>query len=391
MDQPKLRKVERVPLERGDEALIVLRDPLGASEPMALDATYDEVLDRLDGQHSLAQIRQSLLLGSGTDLPEADLSDLVNELSAAGFLEDDAFRERWHQLAREFLGGPVRPPSLAGVAYPADPVALGVHLEHLLGDPENRIRAGSDVIGAVIPHLPFDLAREVLDPTLRDLPTADDLDLVVVLATDHHPGLVPFALTALPYETPLGVTNVDLQLVQRLERRLPWARREELRHRLADVAELGTVLLQYLYGEELPPVLPVLCGRSSLEERPEVDAFIDVMEMEVGRRRVLWLAAAELSHVGAAYGDREIPTDEARALDEDRLALLGAGRIEAFVRASTGGHVRARASGSAALSTLGRLLPVGYRQELVTYQQIRPPGSLEGAAGAAGLRLRRPG
>ena len=34
-DKPRLRKVERLNLQRGEEALIVLRDPTGLSEQVA--------------------------------------------------------------------------------------------------------------------------------------------------------------------------------------------------------------------------------------------------------------------------------------------------------------------------------------------------------------------
>ena len=83
-----------------------------------------------------------------------------------------------------------------------------------------------------------------------------------------------------------------------------------------------------------------------------------------------------------------------RALTERDLGCLDslcAGRPEQFVqRCLENDEQLGHPSGAAALSTLARLLPVGYRSELVQYLTVRPPGPDEGWVGLVGMRFHAP-
>lgn len=396
MDRPKLRKLDRTVLRRGDEVLVVLRDPLGISEPAAFPQEAAQVLDMLDGQRTTAQVRQSLFLRGRMNLSLEDVQGLVAELGDAGFLDDDRFRGMWDAAREEFMTGEVRAPRFADTLYPADAATLRAALPAAPA----RITPGSAVIGVLLPYQPIDGQGRVaalLDETLRGLPAVDQFDLVVLLGTDHHPGRLPFAITGKAYGTPLGPLRSDAALVDALERRLSWIRREELRHREAISLELAAVTLRLVYGEACPPVLPVLCGQTALrsgEDEAATDAFLATMEHVLEGRRVLWWVAAELSHAGPAFGRPLLAPEGVRALTERDLGCLDslcAGRPEQFVqRCLENDEQLGHPSGAAALSTLARLLPVGYRSELVQYLTVRPPGPDEGWVGLVGMRFHAP-
>ncbi len=398
MDRPRLRKVDRTVLRRGDELLIVLRDPLGIAETAAFPQEAGQVLDMLDGQHTAAQIRQSLLLRERVDLSLADIRALLAELADTGFLEDDRFRGLWDAARRTFMGSAIRPPRGAGVLYAEDPDELRAAMHAALPGPAERLRRGSDVIGVLCPYQPIEgRAAALVEATLRGLPPADEIDLIVLLGTDHHPGLLPFAITDKRYSTPLGVLPADGTLVAALERRLPWIRREELRHREGMSLELGALALAHIYGEACPAVLPVLCGQTALltgDDEARTDAFLATMEHVLEGRRVLWWISAELSHAGPAYGRPPLAPEDLRALAARDLACLdslAAARPEQLVaRCMENDELLGRPSGAAALSTLARLLPVGYRAELAEYLTLRSPGPDEGWVGLVGMRFCRP-
>jgi AmmeMemoRadiSam system protein B len=396
-DRPKLRKVDRTVLRRGDEVLVVLHDPLGIAEPAALPQEATQVLDMLDGQRTTAQVRQSLFLRGLLSVTLEEVTGLVAELSAAGFLDDDRFRTMWESAHREFMREPDRAPRFAGVLYPDEPSALHAVLHAALPDPAARLVPGTDVIGVLTPHQPLTGAvASLADATLRGLPAPEAIDLIVLLGTDHHPGRVPFALTDKHYGTPIGGVRTDGRLVAAIERRLPWIRREEIRHREAMSLELAALTLRHLYGDRCPPALPVLCGQTALVARDggDTDAFLATMEHVLEDRRVLWWIAAELGHAGPAYGRPPLDAEGVRALRERDLACidsLRAGRPEQLASRCLEDDERlGRPSGAAALSTVARLLPVGYRAELVEYLTSRPPGPDEGWAGLAGMRFARP-
>lgn len=407
-DKPRLRKVERLQLRRGDDVLLVLRDPTGLSEQVAFPIAAAPVLDALDGQRTAAQIRQSLAMRGLLDLELETIEALVRDLGEAGYLDDDAFRARWEAVHREFLADPVRRPRWAGLLYPDDPATLADAFARVLGDPAARLSPASESLGVLLPHQPppgeadppkasARVAATLMDAVLRGLPRAGDVDLVVVLGTDYHPGLQPFTITDKRYATPLGEVPSDPALVRALDRRLPWIRREELRHREALSCELVAAALKYLYGEACPKVLPVLCGPAALDLAPDgpVEAFIATMEHVLEDRRVLWWVSAELSHDGPAYGRPPLQAERVAALaerDQLCLAALAEGRPEALARRVTGGdEALGRPSGAAAMVTAARLFPIGYAADHVAYAAGRPPGQDDGWIGLAGLRFARPG
>ncbi|MDC0674089.1 AmmeMemoRadiSam system protein B [Nannocystis radixulma] len=406
-DKPRLRKVERVALQRGDEALLVLRDPTGLSEQVAFPQEASVILDALDGQRTVPQLRQSLAMRGIIDIPLADLEALVRDLESAGYLDDDAFRARWEAIHREFLANPVRRPRWAGLLYPDDPTALGAALAAALPDPSARLADASDVLGVLLPHQPLPgtgaappdaavhAAAGLSDEVLRGLPRARDIDLVVVVGTDYHPGLQPFVITDKRYATPRGELASDPALVRALDRRLPWIRREEIRHREALSLELAAAVLQHLYDGACPPVLPVLCGPGAIEldDGGPVESFLATMEHVLEDRRVLWWVTAELGHEGPAYGRAPLTRERAAALvarDRACLAALADARPEQLERCCKGVPGLDPPSGTAALVTAARLFPVGYGADLVAYASGRPVGPDDGWVGLGGVRFTRP-
>lgn len=395
IDKPRLRQVDRAVLRRGDETLVVLRDPLGISEPTALPEEATAVLDMLDGERTTAQVRQSLMMRGVLSVTIEEIGELIDDLSAAGYLEDDKFRALWEAAHRDYMASTTRAPRFADVLYPADPAELRAELTQALPAPEKRGAPGSEVIGVLVPHQPLTgRVATLVESTLRGLPDPRSIDVVVILGTDHHPGRLPFALTDKHYGTPLGPVRSDSTLVRAIEQRLPWIRREEIRHREARSLELSALTLRHLYGDACPPALAITCGPAALQDDPDVDAFLATMEHVLGARRVLWWVSAELSHAGPAYGRPPLGRSGVELLAERDLACidsLRASRPEQLTRrCQDNDELLGRPSGAAALATLARLLPVGYRAELVDYATCSPGGPEPGWLGLAGMRFTRP-
>jgi len=395
MDRPKLRKVDRHAHQRGPEALLVVRDPLGLADPFAIDAEFGVVLDLLDGTHTLSQVRQSLLMRHGMDLPLEDLRGFVGDLRDAGLLDDETFRDRWAQAHTDFLEATERAPVLAGVVYPEHPGELTASLERAVPSTVARIDPASRTCGLVVPHDPPDRAAAVglLDRTLRGLPPADRLEAVVILGTDHGPGLVPYVVTNKPFTTPLGSVPCASAFANALLRRLPWVGREEIRHRDAISIEIAVVYLQHLYGETCPPIVPILCGQTVLEPREgsedQAERFVVAMESLLEDRDVLLWVSAELTHAGEAYGRPALSEAGAAAVeqrDRDLVEALRRGKADGIAAACSANHPQGRPSGGPALSTVARLLPETARAQLVQYALVDAPDGT-GKVGQAGVRM----
>lgn len=393
-DRPKLRKIERLEDRASGDPRIILHDPLGVAEAVTIPFEFAVVLDLLDGTRTVAQVGQSMRMRLPGRVQQADLQAFVEDLSEAGWLDDPQFERLRMAQVEAFEGAAVRAPIGSGLVYPDQRGELLALLDAHIG-PARRTIDGSDVVGVMLPHGPPEMVGSIIDRTLQGLPAANDLDLVVVLGTDHGRGLLPFVASPKPYATLLGETQVATSTFEALQRRVPWIAREALRHRHGLSIELAHLYLQYVYGANLPPVLCVLCGPQSLggSTRAERDAAIAALESLTEDRRVLWCASAELSHTGPAYGDRTLDVSQGMAIEaHDRACLeaLGRGSSTSLTSRCHDGPSAAPPSGAAVMTTLVDLLPSGFRTDVAAYERTPVPGPTPGHCGLAGIRFRKP-
>lgn len=387
-EYPRLRQLDRIALTRGEDEMLVLHDPLGIAEPIAVDKEFEPVLDLLAGERSLPQIRQTLLMRP--DAPSCTLEELqefVADLSDAGLMDDDTFRDLWTALHKEFLAQGTRPMSAAGRSYPEDASQFSALLEKLAQEhPRPRTPRDESLHALWVSPVALMSAPDLFAASCTQLPDAPP-EILVVLASEAQRGLLPYALTVNSFETPFGPVHQDLELVDKLTSQLPWVRREEIRHRLGGGVEFAAALAKQKWGEGCPPMLAISCAPSCIDsENSDGDDFVEALELALIRHRVLIWASGTLSHCGPAFGGDSHEQEEQRDDDEGCIDAVLRGAPSTFLRRCAR-TPRARASGAAVGYTLTRLLDAGHQSELCGYQRIAAPGEVPGAAGVVGLRF----
>lgn len=319
----------------------------------------------LDGRKAYTMRRTDALDAPGIVLSEEALAlsaffDGQHDLRA---VQHDVHRqygqllycEKIHELAlalwRAGLFGPVkasatrslRPPVFAGSAYEADPDQLRAMLDATFADGPGEGRSpGANVCGIVSPHLDLFRAGAVYAHAYKALVDHLDADLFVVFGTAHQNPPRLFSLTRRDYDTPLGPVKTDPDALAMLAAEFGDAFVDESAHDEEHSIELQALYLRHLLAGRPFTVLPVLC--SSLydgaargerpEDQPEFTRFIEALGRAVQGRKVAWIAAADLSHVGLVYGDDSPPTAEALASlaleDRESLATLDRGDAGGF-------------------------------------------------------------
>lgn len=393
LDRPKLRKIERLEDRDHREPRLILHDPLGVAEAVSFPLEFAQVLDLMDGTRTVAQITQSLRLRTTLKVAREDLEAFAEDLSEGGWLDDETFLERRAQQIDQFESASARPSRWADILYPADPGELRDLFDQTIGC-TTRTDPASSTVGVMLPHGPPELVGHIIDQTLRNLPPAESLDMIVIVGTDHGTGLTPVVATRHPYMGPWGPARLAMATIEALERRVPWICREELRHRTALSLELAHLYLQYVYGDMMPPVLPLLCGATFLSAQGESEQreFLGALEALLSSERVLWYGSAELSHTGPAYGGSASDAThcpEAELQDRAALQALGRGSAQALRTRCNDATSRYRPSGGAVMALLADALPVGFRAQVAAYERCRVPGSAPGHAGLAGVRFVR--
>ena len=145
MDKLKIRPVEAVPVEQQGQTYVLVRDPAGiAPEPILIGMGAYFLVTQMDGTNENLDLQAAFTRRFGEILPSEQLSQLIEALDRAYFLESARYAERVRSIAEEFEHDPQRPAALAGLAYEKDPVQL-----------RQEIAAYFTRLGTVLPNPPF--------------------------------------------------------------------------------------------------------------------------------------------------------------------------------------------------------------------------------------------
>jgi hypothetical protein len=174
---------------------------------------------------------------------------------------------------------------------------------------------------------------------------AREAELVIMLGTDHQGSAGALTLTRQWYGTPWGVLPTDGHVVDALAEVLgEEAFAEELHHRGEHSIELAAVWLHFVRDSKPVPMVPILCGHFGdfIEGMPDPAAYEpfnhtrQVLGDVMASRRTLVVAAADLAHMGPAFGDPygldSIGRAQLRNADERLLKTVYAGDSVSFFR-----------------------------------------------------------
>jgi AmmeMemoRadiSam system protein B len=353
-DRPRLRPLQPFPIVENGQRFLGLRDPSGLTDAVArLPAALVAVVQLCDGERTRDEICDEFARRYQSKLPREALDHFLEQLDQALLLDSERFQRHAAELLDAFDQAEIRPAHLAGRSYPPDADELSTLLDGFFHAPDGPgqpgPRTGALPRAIVAPHIDFHRGGPAYAHAYRVLAEAAEApELVVVFGTDHQGAEHPFTLTRKHYDTPLGRIDTDRALVDELassvRRRLGATAADRLfagerNHRGEHSIEFQAVWLRHVLGARADEVklLPILCGSlHHLVESgraPHSDAAVSVFLDEVKRltdgRRTLFVAGADLAHVGPHFGDAD-PLDDGdkrglRHRDEASLAHCARG------------------------------------------------------------------
>jgi MEMO1 family protein len=363
---------------------LFIRDPYKFSDAMLIiPPQLVECLECFDGRQTDLDLRAALVrLTNSLDVSALE-QHLVETLSGAGFLEDDAFARMRDQRRSAFAASPVREPAHAGAAYPSEIDALQETMRRYMDGAASATLDGS-LVGIAAPHVSpeggwqsYRDAYAVLRPEHRER-------TCVILATSHYGEPERFGLTRKDFATPLGVARADTRLVDWLAARSGDAvDMEDYCFSFEHTVEFQVLFLQHALGPDVK-ILPILCGpfAESLycggrpEDTDRVRRFFDALGELHDREgsRLLWVLGVDMAHMGARYGDRfralanEDRMAEVALRDRRRMDSINAGDPEGFWDQVQQNHDELKWCGSSPFYTFLKSVP-RLRGDLLRYEQ----------------------
>jgi AmmeMemoRadiSam system protein B len=398
---PRLRPLELKWMEEGDQRVLFLRDPGGvAPSPAFVPAWVAVLLSFCDGERDVSAVRAAFELHTGQPITTGQVQRVLDELDEALFLDSPRYAEARERLGRTYREAAFRAPALAGRVYPDQPSELVRALDGYGCDaaPE-ALAATGEVRGVVSPHIDYQRGGPVYARTWRGAASAvQSAEVVFIFGTDHAGGPGKLTLTRQSYATPLGVLPTAVPVVDSLAEAIgeEAAFEEEIHHRNEHSVELAAVWLHHTRIGPPPEVVPILCGSfhrfTEGEEDPEADEtfarVMDALRESTRGKRVLAVAAADLAHVGPAFGDprpyRPADREALKRSDAQLLNAIQAGSASQFFGLLREERDCRRICGLPPIYLLLRFLG-DCRGELVAYDQCpadHDGGSFVSIAGA---------
>ena len=324
---PKLRFVDAFPVRTEHGQMIGLRDPSGiASDMLLLSPDVFYLLQFLDGSHSLLDLRNKYLQAFGNLLYEEQLAQILRNLDAHLFLDNQSYLRKRQQLEQAFLAQGVRPAVHAGKSYESDPERLRRQIAGFFSHPDGpgaveNVAASKRrlVRGLIAPHIDIRLGGPCYAHAYKALAESQDIDCFVILGTGHSGLNHLYSTLEMDFGTPFGVARCDREFVRRLKaNHAGFACSEVLPHQSEHVIEFQLTFLQYLLqGRREFTFVPILCsfsyhmldGEQFERERRIVDSFRAALRKTIADRgkKVCLIASVDFSHVGPRYGDEQPP------------------------------------------------------------------------------------
>lgn len=344
--RPRIRQLELVPLEEGEEPTYALRDPYGFAGTAALPMGAAMLVTLMDGKRTLSELQAAFTEKVGRPIPLADVEQVVKQLDQRMFLDNENFAAHKAAITSAYRELDVRPAAHAGGAYHGELDQLNAQLEELFtcdegpgllpweGNTNGDFSGAEDrrLCGVMSPHIDLHRGGPAFAWAYDRIVAESDADVFVILGTAHTPLQGLFSVSRKHFETPLGMAEADREFIDDLHRRFVARAGEveatrifddELPHRREHSIEFQALMLQYVLGDRRDyNIVPILVGsfhpfvlhNRSPSESPAVSDFTSALRETIGAsdKKVCFIAGVDMAHIGQHFGDKEL-------LDEGRL------------------------------------------------------------------------
>jgi len=310
---PKIRNIDATPVTHRGQAFLMLRDPLRLQEEsILLPMQLAPLLSMCDGTMGVGELSIALEVSYGIVFTTAEIENIIGAFDKHLLLETAKIADAESEALRRFREAEYRPASLAGLSYPSDPQELSESLDGYLTNVEHHPQI-SGIMGLISPHIDYDRGHRVYAEIWKTAEQAvESADLAIILGTDHYSEDNRFSLTHQNYATPYGMLPTPRDIVDQMSENIgvEHAFRGELYHLNEHSIELAMVWLHHMREGKQIDILPILCGSIAdfhesdtvIEDDPQIEAFIASLTELVTSRQAILIAAADLAHVGPAFG-----------------------------------------------------------------------------------------
>lgn len=361
-ERPRLRPVNAQRTTRDGEGYLVVSNPRHMTDDaLLMPEELAAYLALADGRRTLGEIAGAGILRGAPPVRTEILQQLFGHLNSLFLIENGAYQHERACRLEAYRAAKHRPLALAGGVYAPRPGALEKQLAgYSDGNTPKGPKPKGRLAAILSPHIDYARGGKSYAAVWGEAtPDLQDVELAVIFGTDHIGDGPRLTLTHQSYATPWGTLPTDARLVDEVSEALaadpalpghPFA--DEFNHIGEHSVELAAVWLHYAARRPVA-TLPILCGSLHRYVSPagrhgspaglsHISDAVAIIRKAARTRRTVFIAAADLAHVGPAFGDLE-PASQA---DRDRVQSADEGLLDSFARGDGPGFLsQVRAAG----------------------------------------------
>jgi len=314
---PALRQFQAYPIAKDGQQFIALRDPFALTkETIVIPPNVFSAIKLIDGDSTIEDIVKK------TNAKPEQFIELLKKLDSVGLLWGPTAKkleENAVALLQKDGAFPVRSSGSLGESNDACRDRIKNWFDEI-EDPE----FDQPVKAIVAPHLDYDRGWPNYASAYYAWNGSEKPDRVVILGTNHFGNGDGVVLSIIGFTSPLGTCPIDEEVVEKLTDTFgEGITADFIDHAAEHSVELHLPWLQYCFGDV--PIVAALIPNPLIEmieddgERTSTEEFVNKLReilSDVGGR-TLYIASADLSHVGQQFGEPR-PVDVQRKFDVER-------------------------------------------------------------------------
>ncbi len=205
----------------------------------------------------------------------------------------------------------VRSPSVAGQFYRSDPEGLKKQIEsmflHDLGPGKLPGEGGEkrDIAACVVPHAGYMYSGPAAAHVYFELAKQKKPETIIILGPNHQGHGSAIATACEPWNTPLGVVDIDEETADFLWTNCDIIDMDENAHRYEHSLEVQIPFLQYIYKDF--NFVPITLGIQDIETAEEIAECISKVDKDI-----LIIASSDFTHYESSI---EAKNKDMKAID----------------------------------------------------------------------------
>jgi AmmeMemoRadiSam system protein B/AmmeMemoRadiSam system protein A len=163
------------------------------------------------------------------------------------------------------------------------------------------------IVALILPHAGYPFSGQTAAAAVALLGKRQPAPKRIVILgpshTSYFRGLALGRYSA--YQTPLGDAPVDLPAAEKLWKS-PLVNASEIPHLREHSVDVEIPLLQYAFGDRMPPILPIVVGEIGAGDYPALGVAL----RRVVDRDTVFVVSSDFTHYGPSYDYMPFPADE---------------------------------------------------------------------------------